>query len=35
MTDRFPASEVSLRSASQENVVIIDKTASERDNGYR
>lgn len=26
MTDRFPASEVSLRSASQENVVIIDKT---------
>lgn len=26
MTDRFPASEVSLRSAAQENVVIIDKT---------
>lgn len=26
MTERFPASEVSLRSASQENVVIIDKT---------
>lgn len=26
MTDRFPASEISLRSASQENVVIIDKT---------
>jgi DEAD/DEAH box helicase domain-containing protein len=26
MTDSFPASEVSLRSASQENVVIIDKT---------
>ncbi|MFS0576317.1 DEAD/DEAH box helicase [Sporosarcina sp. 179-K 3D1 HS] len=26
MTDRFPASEVSLRSASQENVIIIDKT---------
>ncbi|WJY28562.1 MULTISPECIES: DEAD/DEAH box helicase [Sporosarcina] len=26
MTDRFPASEVSLRSASQENVVIIDKS---------
>ena len=26
MTDRFPASDVSLRSAAQENVVIIDKT---------
>lgn len=26
MTERFPASEVSLRSASQENVVIIDRT---------
>ncbi|WP_210469158.1 DEAD/DEAH box helicase [Sporosarcina sp. 6E9] len=26
MTDRFPASEVSLRSAAQENVIIIDKT---------
>ena len=26
MTDSFPASEVSLRSASQENVIIIDKT---------
>ncbi|QTD42146.1 DEAD/DEAH box helicase [Sporosarcina sp. Te-1] len=26
MTDRFPASEISLRSASQENVIIIDKT---------
>ncbi|WP_191695909.1 DEAD/DEAH box helicase [Sporosarcina quadrami] len=26
MTDRFPASEISLRSASQENVVIIDKS---------
>ena len=26
MTDRFPASDVSLRSAAQENVVIVDKT---------
>ncbi|KXH82103.1 DEAD/DEAH box helicase [Sporosarcina sp. HYO08] len=26
MTDRFPAGDISLRSASQENVVIIDKT---------
>ena len=35
MTDRFPASEVSLRSAAQENVVIIDKTIPKGTTSYR
>ena len=30
MTDRFPASDVSLRSAAQENVVIIDRTSRKK-----